>query len=62
MANGGRLAFFPNSEANTVSIVDTETMKTVQTVKTVAGPSRLSTFSPSAGPSKYVGPATPATH
>ena len=30
MANGGRLAFIPNSEANTVSIVDTESMKTVK--------------------------------
>ena len=62
MANGGRLAFIPNSEASTVSIVDTESMKVVNTVKTVAGPSRLSAFSPSAGPSKYIGPATPAMH
>jgi YVTN family beta-propeller protein len=62
MSNGGRIAFIPNSAANTVSVVDTETMKVVQTVKTVAGPIRLSTFSPSAGPSKPVGPATAATN
>jgi len=62
MANGGRLAFIPNSVAGTVSVVDTEAMKVVQTVKTVAGPHRLSAFSPTSGPSKPVGPATPATH
>jgi YVTN family beta-propeller protein len=62
MANGGKLAFIPNSVAGTVSVVDTETMKVLQTVKTVAGPSRLSTFSPTAGTSKPVGPATPATN
>jgi YVTN family beta-propeller protein len=62
MANGGRLAFIPNSLANTVSVVDTATMQVLQTVRTVAGPFRLSAFSPSAGPSKPVGPATPATN
>ncbi len=62
MANDGRLAFIPNSLANTVSVVDTATMQAVQTVRTVAGPFRLSAFSPSAGPSKPVGPATPATN
>jgi YVTN family beta-propeller protein len=62
MSNGGRIAFIPNSTANTVSVVDTDTMKVVQTLKTVAGPMRLSTFSPSAGPSKPVGPATLATN
>jgi YVTN family beta-propeller protein len=62
MANGGKLAFIPNSVAGTVSVVDTDSMKVVQTVKTVAGPFRLSTFSPTSGPSKPVGPATPATN
>lgn len=58
MANGGRLAFIPNSAADTVSVVDTETMTVVRTVKTIAGPHRLSAFSPTGGPSKPVGPAT----
>jgi YVTN family beta-propeller protein len=62
MSNGGRIAFIPNSAANTVSVLDTDTMKVVQTVKTIAGPFRLSTFSPSAGTSKPVGPATLATN
>lgn len=62
MANGGRLAFIPNSAAGTVSVVDTQTMAVIQTVNTVAGPHRLSAFSPSAGPSKPVGPATPAAN
>lgn len=62
MANGGRLAFIPNSVAGTVSVVDTESMKVVQSIKTVAGPHRLSAFSPTSGPSKPVGPATPVTN
>lgn len=58
MSNGGRLAFVPNSMADTVSLIDTETMQVLRTVSTVAGPHRLSAFSPAAGPSKPVGPAT----
>jgi YVTN family beta-propeller protein len=58
MASGGRLAFIPNSAANTVSVVDTETLQVLQTVSTVEGPTRLSAFSRSTGPSKPVGPAS----
>ncbi len=62
MSNEGRLAFVPNSAANSVSIIDTSSMTVVKTIPTIEGPTRLSTFSPSAGPSKAVGPASQATN
>jgi YVTN family beta-propeller protein len=62
MSDGGRYAFVPNSLANTISIIDTQSMSVIQTINTIAGPTRLSTFSPTTGPSKPIGPATAATN
>lgn len=62
MANGGRLAFIPDSAADSVSVVDTETMTVVRTIRTIAGPHRLSAFSPTSGPSKPIGPPAPVTN
>ena len=62
MASGGAIAFVPNSAANSVSVIDTATMQVIRTIKTVDGAMRISSFSPSSGPSKPVGPASPATN
>jgi hypothetical protein len=59
MTGDGRLLLVPNALEDTVSVVGVAERRVLSTFPTVAGPYRLGTFGPE-GPSKPVGPATPA--
>jgi YVTN family beta-propeller protein len=59
MTGDGRSLLVPNALDDTVSVVDVVGRRVVSTFPTIAGPYRLGTFGPE-GPSKPVGPATPA--
>ncbi len=59
MTGDGRLLLVPNALDDTVSLVAVDERRVLATFPTVPGPYRLGTFGPE-GPSKPVGPATPA--
>lgn len=59
MTGDGRFLLVPNALDDTISVVGVAERRVVASFPTVAGPYRLGTFG-SEGPSKPVGPATPA--
>jgi YVTN family beta-propeller protein len=60
LTGDGKQILVPNSEDNTVSVIDVATRKVVRTFPTVAKPSHMVTFDGKTGPSKPVGPASAA--